>query len=359
VFAALAHFVAAGNSLVILRGNHDVDWHWEATQRELVHCLAGHAPIGDGSVEFLPWFYYEEGLVYVEHGHQYDAFCSYDHVLWPVSPRDPRRTALSLSDVLLRYVVKPTRGMLESGHDRAGLFDYVRFALRLGRRGTLKLASRFIAAVQALIGLWREHWSDALGHVRREHERRMQLLAEARAIGIERLRALAKLQRPPITRSLFGLLAGVMLDRVLLAAAALVFGALFALLAPQLGLGLSALALGLGAIVLFVLARAWRKLRDSLEPSAELRERSARVARLFPAAFVVMGHTHLPEVRATAESATYVNLGSWAEEEHADGRTALLPATRTHLVVAQGEQPVAELLTWSSEGPRPFGRERV
>ena len=51
------------------------------------------------------------------------------------------------------------------------------------------------------------------------------------------------------------------------------------------------------------------------------------MARLFPAAFIVMGHTHLPERQPTAEHATYVNLGAWAEDEEGvaqiETRTAL------------------------------------
>jgi hypothetical protein len=101
----------------------------------------------------------------------------------------------------------------------------------------------------------------------------------------------------------------------------------------------------------------WRRLRGSLEPSAELRESSVRLARLFPAAFIVMGHTHLPETRAT-ERSTYVNLGAWAEDETPEGFEQDLPATRTHLVVTRGaEHPVAELLAWCDGGPVPFGAE--
>jgi len=85
-----------------------------------------------------------------------------------------------------------------------------------------------------------------------------------------------------------------------------------------------------------------------------LRDRAGSLARLFPAAVVVMGHTHLPEVRATAAQATYVNLGGWAEQEGAEGAMALR-ATRTHLVVTRAEQgPTAQLLAWDDGAPRPF-----
>ncbi|HWA77373.1 MAG TPA: metallophosphoesterase [Polyangiaceae bacterium] len=356
VMASLARFVAAGNSLVVVRGNHDVDWHWEPVQEAFRKKLLAHATFPEHQLEFAPWFYYEEGLVFIEHGHQYDPYCSFEHVLHPVSPFDPRRTMRSLSDVLLRYVVRPTRGMTEAGHAAAGILTYLRFAFGLGARGMLLLAKRFVAATRALIDLWQEHVSDATEWVRGEQERKLAVLGRLHRIQLDRLRGLLRLQRPPITKSLLALLASVMLDRVLLGALGVV-----AVLVVLLSVESTAIALSIVAAVvasLVGLGAAWRRLRDTLEPSAELRERSALVARLFPAAFIVMGHTHLPEKQPTTEHATYVNLGAWAEDEVEDGLVPNLPATRTHLLVTRVEdRPVAELLAWHPNGPLPYGNE--
>ena len=353
VFAAIARFVAAGNSLVVVRGNHDLDLHWEPVQTAFRAVLAQHATFAAGSVEFADWFYYEEDLVYIEHGHQYDDYCSCDYLLHPVLPSDPRRSHSSLADVLLRYVVRPTRGMLETGHDSASALDYLRFGTRLGFRGLLGLGRRFLAAVWALLSLWPEQFGAAARWVRSEHERKMALLAEARQISLLRLKALASLQRPPVTRSLVRILAGVMVDRVAFALAALI-GLAWLLVVrwtPALGLEL-ALAVGL----LAPLAWLWRRARRAIDASASLRERAAQVAKLFPAAFVVMGHTHLPEISKRREGvATYVNVGGWAEEETTDSSIGL-SASRTHLVVEPGEsRPEALLLSWDAEqGPLRF-----
>jgi UDP-2,3-diacylglucosamine pyrophosphatase LpxH len=88
-------------------------------------------------------------------------------------------------------------------------------------------------------------------------------------------------------------------------------------------------------------------------------ERAAKLARLFPAAFVVMGHTHIPvRVPVNAGSATYINVGSWAEEE-AEAGVAVHEASRaarTHLVIhVKDSGPEAEFLTWDSEnGPQTY-----
>jgi hypothetical protein len=316
--------------------------------------LSSHRPGVGERVEFRDWFYYEAGTVFVEHGHQYDDYCSYDHVLHPVLPSDPRRSYRSLSDILLRYVVRPTRGMLESGHDTASAIDYLRFGARLGFGGMLRLGRRFVVAVAALCALWREHMSEAGQWARQEHERKLALLSEARQISLVKLKALLSLQRPPVTRSLVRLLAGVMVDRVAFALLCVV--ALGWLLVtrwtPLLGIGVVAAGIGLG-----VLGWLWRRARGAIDASQSLREHAPRIAALFPAAFVVMGHTHCPEVRRGENGdATYVNLGAWAEEETEDGRASSLPASRTHLVLQYVDGlPVAQLFRWdASEGPTRF-----
>lgn len=354
VMRALAAFVAAGNDLVIVRGNHDVDWHWEQVQDEFRRGLAEHARVDSKQIEFAPWFYYEEGLIYLEHGHQYDAYCSYDHVLHPVSPKDPLRTTRSLSDVLLRYVVRPTRGMTEGGHDAMSALDYFRFAFSLGISGSLALAARFVRANRALYALWREHVCEAAAWVRREHERKMQALSQAGQISLERLRELARLQRPPVTRSLGAIVTGMMLDQVL-------FVAILALAGGLTLAWLEHWPIMLPGSLSFMLLSSWARrtwlVRRAVEPSAELRERSALIARLFPAAFVVMGHTHLPEIQAAGPQSTYINLGAWAEEETLDGLAPALPATRTHLVIVHAAPAAtAQLLTWSGDAPQPFER---
>lgn len=356
VLRSLAGFVAAGNRLVVVRGNHDVDFHWEPVQEEFLAILRSHASFDAAQVEFAPWFYYEEGAVYIEHGHQYDAFCSSENVMHPVSPRDPRRSSRSLSDVLLRYVVRPTRGLTEGGHEEKTIWDYVSFGARLGAWGMLGLARRFFLAVVALISIWRHQFGDASAWVRQEHERKMRLLAEAKQISLSRLRALAKLQRPPATRSLVIILASVMLDRIVvgLLGLALVVGAYLFL--PNLTYATLAATIAAGLTV--ALGVAWARARGPLDASCQLRESAPRVATLFPAAFVVMGHTHVPEMRHDSDAATtYVNLGAWAEEDAEDGALPALPATRTHLVVKSVDgELVAELMQWEDAGPQRFQR---
>jgi UDP-2,3-diacylglucosamine pyrophosphatase LpxH len=370
VFEALAAFVADGHALTIVHGNHDVEFHWDGVKQELralLVAIAARTHGGDAAfardfaarIEFAPWFYYVGGVAYVEHGHQYDTLCSTEHVMAPLSPRDPRRIARSFSDVLLRWVVRPTRGVPEYGHHRMGLIDYVLLGGRLGAGGLLRLAARFASAIVELFRLRSASLSEAARALREEHERKMTALAEVTRIGIEKLRALAALQAPPVTRSVSKILASVLLDRLALGLVA----------APTM----AAIALGVHhawrwAIVAAIASvwtmahfhlrarrRAW--FGERLDNDEVLVERAGHLAHLFPAAFVVMGHTHTPVMVPVAEgTATYINVGSWHEAENDENDAAPSHrAARTHLVIHPAEAgPTAEFLAWSPGGPRLF-----
>ncbi len=372
VFEAIAGFVADGHALTIVHGNHDVEFHWDGVKDELRSLLLEMAGQGwrddrdvlarefQERIEFAPWFYYVGGVAYVEHGHQYDTLCSTEHVMAPLSPKDPRRIARSFSDVLLRWVVRPTRGVPEYGHHHMGLGDYVLLGARLGFTGLVRLAGRFASAVVELFRMRRSYLTEAARALREEHDRRLTALATATRIGIERLRALVALQAPPVTRSIPKILASVLLDRLALALGAI--SAMVAVLVVGYHHGwrwptLAAVAMGwtLAHVYLRAQRRAW--FGERLDNDAALVERAGHLAHLFPAAFVVMGHTHSPAVVSVASGAsTYVNVGSWHEPEvDENSASPTYRAARTHLVIHPAAKgPMAEFLAWSPEGPRRF-----
>jgi UDP-2,3-diacylglucosamine pyrophosphatase LpxH len=371
VFEALAAFVAGGHALTIVHGNHDVEFHWDGVKEELKTLLfemvppqlAGDAALAAefaGRIEFAPWFYYVGGVAYVEHGHQYDQLCSTENVMAPLSPRDPRRIARSFSDVLLRWVVRPTRGVPEYGHHRMGVGDYVMLGARLGAGGLVRLAARFASAVYEMFRLRSASLSEAARALHEEQERRMAALAEKMRVGIEKLRALAALQAPPVTQSVSKILAGVLLDRLALGmvaaasmAAIAMIGAHHAWRWPAVG----AVAVGWMLAHRYLRARRQAWFGARLDNDEALVERAGHLARLFPAAFVVMGHTHTPAMVQVAEgTSTYVNVGSWHEaESEEDDASSPHRAARTHLVIHPAASgATGEFLAWSPSGPKRF-----
>jgi len=360
VFRKLAEFVADGHSLVLIRGNHDVDFYWETARDAFTTALLDRAGehVRDPAqraafqkrVDFRHWFYYVEGLLYVEHGHQYDETCAYRSVLSPLSPADPKRIAFSFSDILMRFVVRPTRGMGMSGHDGQNMLHYVRMAFAMGLRGALALGYRYLRAALAMMQAWREHvrrYEHDAGLI--EHELKLGELGERVRVSLDKLRALAALSARPVNldirailRSLFLDLAGAIAGSTLLIAALL-----WSQLIPTAFVAPLAVAIGSGIYM-------WIKSSRVIDQCAALREGALRVVKLFPARFVVMGHTHAPAMEALGADSTYVNLGGWAVDDLdlAEGEAAP-EAPRTHLVIRhENGEPRAELRRWNlDEGP--------
>ncbi len=354
VFAELAAFVAGGHALTLIHGNHDIELHWDGVKQDFRDVLLRHAeaagPVDRDAflsrIEFQPWFFYRDGVAYIEHGHQYDPFCSTAHVMAPLSPLDPRRVARGFSDVLLRYVVRPTRGMTEHGHERFGMAHYIAFGIQLGISGMVRLGVRFVRAIIELFRLRSAHLSQASHRLRVEHEKRIGQLARVTRVGKKRLKKLLSLQALPITTTVSGIMASLLLDRIALTIGGILAMAAVAIAASFYPLVLFALAAVLAA---WVLVHRQLARRRTVDPAATMVERAAQLSRLFPAAFVVMGHTHVP-VERPAGDATYINLGSWAEEEPVEGAAPMetpTRAARTHVVIHIDESgPKAHLRTW-------------
>jgi UDP-2,3-diacylglucosamine pyrophosphatase LpxH len=88
-FQSLANFLNKEHRVIIIPGNHDVEFVYEQVQATFKSELPNYLtepPVAKNlgaNLEFLPWFYYEAGLIFVEHGHQYDTLNSFDFFLCP------------------------------------------------------------------------------------------------------------------------------------------------------------------------------------------------------------------------------------------------------------------------------------
>ncbi|MBX3219579.1 MAG: metallophosphoesterase [Labilithrix sp.] len=356
VFAELAAFVSAGNAVTFISGNHDLEMYWCAVQDDF-HALltSGEATKEEvaARVDFEPWFFHRAGLVYIEHGHQFDPFCATPFVFAPLSPTDPRRVLQSLSDTLLRYIVRRTPGMKEYGHENRGLMSYISWGLGLGARGTARLFKRFYDAVVMLRGIARAYDGPDGARVREEHERRFAAHARRKGLEESRLRDALALHVPPLGRTPRGVLASVMLDRLSVFVVMLV--ALVALVSMRSELGGWAIHATIAVLLAwtFLHVRVSRG-RPDVDPASLMCARAGDLAKLFPASFVVMGHTHVPTTKPL-DGAVYINLGSWAEEEPDpnEDHAKAYRAARTHLVVhAKDDRHEAHLYAWKSgEGP--------
>ena len=361
VFKRLGEFVAAGNELVIVVGNHDVEFHYPSVQRTLVEWLCGLV-VGMGAEEgartafaqrisFCPWFYYKEDLIYIEHGHQYDEYCSFDYLLHPVAP-DPQKTlnkksriALSVAHAGMRYFANQIPNYDPRNAEHWGFGDYVKWAWAQGLHGAVRLAYCYGLLVWRLVELWYSlRGVDA--ERRLVHHERLRALSADWKMSEEKLLALDSLRREPVTRRFWKLLAALFIDRMLLGIAALVTAGV---LVGHLH-GLWKAAGALATVVAFACVnQALNHIR--LESSAtKLRTATSLIQGLVCAPLIVFGHSHTPEKVALANGATYFNTGTWASDD--------AEQSFTHLMVVSDEngKPKAELKQWRDGASTPYWR---
>jgi UDP-2,3-diacylglucosamine pyrophosphatase LpxH len=83
VFDAIARFLESGGTLDLVVGNHDAELVRPALQDRL------RATLGPG-VTFHRWIYYVPGLLFAEHGHQYDSLNCFSTILEPFADHDEK-----------------------------------------------------------------------------------------------------------------------------------------------------------------------------------------------------------------------------------------------------------------------------
>jgi UDP-2,3-diacylglucosamine pyrophosphatase LpxH len=358
VFRALARFLARGNRVDLVCGNHDMELTWPAVQAAfragvarawngLPEAKRPDAPTGDelaAGVDFHPWFFYEPGALWIEHGHQYDECCSFECQL------DPRRpggddVVMNVDNAGARYVANRVADAEESW----SMAGYLRFAAGLGVRGFFRLARAYSVFLIAMLVAWRH--GRALPRVRKErrdsHLARLRQLAEHWRVPEATLLALDRARRQPVVAHLRRLLSTLMLDRILLYTSVFLLGVAAVIwLAVPYALGLTAAA-AVGAVVLVRLLNRGR-LRH---PGHFMPQASATIHEHLDVRFVVFGHSHEARAEAVgADGRMYLNSGTWVP----NGKPGLLRSF-THVIVRQRESgATAQLCQWRDGMSRSF-----
>jgi hypothetical protein len=160
VFDALAKFIQKGNSIHIIRGNHDAEWRWPAVQAEFRRILLERLGLTSSAsrrrfervIEFHAWFYLEPGFFYAEHGHAHDVYSvQSDFFAEHGGALAQQEMQLSLSSKVLRYFVNRYTEQVELADDvdAWGLKEYLDWVLKAGN--PLRIAADYFVMVFRVI----------------------------------------------------------------------------------------------------------------------------------------------------------------------------------------------------------------
>ncbi|HBD09546.1 MAG TPA: hypothetical protein DCZ69_14935, partial [Syntrophobacteraceae bacterium] len=121
-------------------------------------------------MQFHPWCYYVPGLLFVEHGNQYEATTAFRNIFVPILPFDlpngRKQLDLDLSGFLVRYITNHVESVNPLADNVRPLSEYYRYLWKtypwLAIR-TFVRAAVFVFLVFRKRGLWRD------GEIRRRY----------------------------------------------------------------------------------------------------------------------------------------------------------------------------------------------
>jgi UDP-2,3-diacylglucosamine pyrophosphatase LpxH len=360
---ALAQFLARGNRVVFVLGNHDRELHFEEVQAILRSRVAAAAPVGLASevaarIRFEPWFIHVPGVLFAEHGNQYDATCSYRDVLDPAVPPD-RDHGVELETPFGSLLGRHTLcrlGTFNPYNDESFILSLGGYFQHWRRHYFPKrpfFRAYFLATWNGLRDLRRRRKrqiapekAEPAAEFAARREARYQAYGRTKGVSQAFMTRQLKLTSVPIVDRLRLLLHEVWVDRF-----AFILTALTLLI---VGVGL--VETWVQALVLFLfLPGILFVLRAMGRGSLALQERARwglvaeSIADRLDVPVVAFGHSHRPERRPLSKGGRYYNLGSWAPVLPTDRGSALARARR-YLIVrpVEGGRIYAVFARWGA-----------
>ena len=371
-FAALGWFVAQGNRVAVVRGNHDIELHWEEVQdRFTLEAKRAHTRqwLREGGappaametchkkIHFYPWFYHEPGRIYVEHGCQYDAANHFHSVLNPVLADDPEHIELPWGSFFVRYLFNNIEDLHHFADNVKPLTRYLSWAFRKDPLKALEvLVRRGWVFLKAFWQMRRKATASALHPPDREGTTRGERVPlppetadQIQALARRHVASSPQAWMGSVLEGLISLLSLLIIGTFL----GLAIATFFVQSGPRWLAGLSAAAAILAALLRQGLREsfAFGLEGDRLTSVAFELERILAEKPTQGVPVITMGHNHRPAIERL-DKAWYVNTGAWVplyeREGPIEGREAL-----TFLRLAQDDEGAPELLRWDDGGGAP------
>lgn len=352
---SLRRFVEAGHRVVFIIGNHDLELHWPEV-KALLRRRIGLAPEDESRLVICDWFYLSEGDSLITHGHVYDPHCAPRSVIEPfVRVRGRKRVQLPFGDMASRYMINGMGYLNPHAVDNyiMSAFQYVGFYLRYMLRGQpFLLFSWFWSAIATLAVSMREQWAPTIRQPL-EINPRVRDIAERAKADPDMVHSLHALNVEPSAADPYVIISELWLDRGLMFLF-ICFLATQAVLAVNVVWPISpwwGLLVFLLLFPLFVLYASTRKSRVFSEPLLT-EERADLIQAITGAHQVVLGHTHVPELRQVGPLCV-LNSGSWSPA-FAEPTCETRLGSQTFVWIRDGRK--GSLWEWpvAGEAPRPF-----
>jgi len=380
-FDALGRLLADGNRLVIMAGNHDAELYWSRVRTTLYDAVLDGLERVDpgadpdeaaGRIEYRQWFYHEPGRIYFEHGNQYEASNCFRYNLCPEylgrSRRPSGQLDLPVGSMFVRYLYNAVRKRNPYLSNMVSMEQYMSAVARLNLAEMLGVLFRRLPFLFRALKATQLFETKAQRRCRRIHDYRMAELAEKENVSVESLKRIQDQRAMPAGMTKYRLVESIMrpvLGKVIKYALFALLGVflwflVFSLIQSSGWVATSVFTkasftalLAMATVVAFFVLfnRFFSRIR---EPSSgvppEIYDAARVIAKETGAPYVVMGHTHLAEIKELeVGGALFVNTGTWTSI--AGVWDALWPDNRRFTFVRLREGDL-DLLRWNDVARR-------
>ncbi len=296
--AALAHAVARGEHLIIMVGNHDTQVVFPGVQAAI------RRRIGE-RILFRPWFHLSTTGIHLEHGNQYDPYCSYRFPTRPFAA-DGKSIQPTMGSLTFRNLASRL-GYFNPHIDSTFMLtvpDYVR------HWATYYLFTRrelVLAWVKGSIRTFIANWKSRTPADAAQTERLLREVASETALAPDLLQRQVALFVPPSQEARFQVFRELWLDRALMLLIALGVAAAF-LAAKGEWASLKAAAAAATVILVYEILVPKPTL-DDMYKHVDACEK--KVLGIYGRKAIVFGHTHIPLGEWTADGCFIGNSGTW------------------------------------------------
>ncbi|MBU0504811.1 MAG: hypothetical protein ABII18_04200 [bacterium] len=216
-FQALYQFVQEGHDLIFIIGNHDLELHWKTVQERVLEAI-GITDQNKKHVRFCHWFYISNNDTLVEHGNQYDPYCS---ILNPVTPffKRPSKAFIRLpfGNLTHRYMINGM-GVFNPHVDKTFLLSftgYLKFYLNTMRTQPFLIVDWLFGAMATCLISIRDNLMPRIKNPLTIEDQYQDIAKNANAEP-SMVRALRELHAHPVAWNVFKIMRVLWLDRALL-----------------------------------------------------------------------------------------------------------------------------------------------
>ena len=375
-FKALYKFLINGNTLSIIKGNHDVELYWNGVKEEFKNqiVMAGlnkkeknvknirnnkrkleeeHIKDIKKRINFYPWIYYDSGI-YIEHGNQYEKINSFEYFLNPTLPKpNDNRIYLPLGSYFVRYFFNKIEVISPFVDNIKPVTNYISWVIKNKIFHFFKIIVKYTLLLFKVLKKDRDFNEEKMKEIKDIDDYRLNKISKEFNLEIIKLRKIYDMKETPIIKNKFELLKLMYRDLSLGFMFVVLSGILFYYLWSYFEL-LRPLFILFILIIFYYLPSIINSIMSPYKSNKNyLRDKAKNIYKNLDDKVenIVFGHTHNPDIFKISDRCYYYNTGTWTplfiEEERVLKQNIQFP----FLYISNGKKP--ELLNWNNNTGEP------